>query len=690
MERAFEGPQGPETGDWDRDPFGGGAIVFQQGPSDRGPVVVPDARSVRVESWVEYYKVKRPKVPVLVNLYDRVGEKLLNADLSDERAEEEDVSAGTEVRLKLQSVRIGDTVCECVVVEREFVHKLYCVITMEDAPRLFVGSLRPSTLVKDLLVLKSTADKGTLALERTRRENWTRRALYHIPGRGVWVRGPTGLMRRYVEETYGAASTEEIEFSKVENAEEAEAKRRIPVDGGYFVECDHGLVRPWGWLVTLRRVNEESTALVAKRTTTGVGILPETEAVKAVEALTAMDAERSAAERRDAERSGADGIGGAGGKRVFGIATVAWKEKPKRTKEINEIEVRIGEHTHVYGVGNCIGAGSYNFVFAPRVNGADLEGVVIRLTKPGKPRPSREAFEREAMFMRELGAIGVGPEVYATLEVELEGKLLLGFAMERFETALSEIPKCPSLMRKVFVEADGETALVDLYVRSSELIRCTDTKPGNVVVRFGTNGYLRLAMIDVAPDFCAEHELTDAAPKNGKSFGVGDLDAGLASKSPRYIAAGISLLVHCVQASSPGNAPYGFGYAGIAACLRRHLKMLLAELSATHWNSAMKTIDAYFGDKDYTPKESDISVRLGFALDRGRLIQLCRATGEGDLYESAALKFRASEYTISSEIKTSEDLVRELEENGPWTTLACNIPGCPHNKPEHARFGVWV
>jgi hypothetical protein len=654
---------------------------------DRGHVVVHDARSVRAESWVdEYYKVERPKVPVLVNLYKRVGEKLQNVNVRDELAVDEEVSAGTAVRLKLRSVRIGRTVCACVVVEREFVHQLYWVITMEDAPRVFVGSLRSSTQFQDLFVLESTAEE-TLALERTRRENWTSRALYHVPGRGVWVRGPTGLMRRYVEETYGAASTEEIEFSKVENAEEAEAKRRIPVADGYFVECDHGLVRPWGWLVTLRRVSEESTALVAKRTTTGFGILPGTEAEKAVEALKAMDAERSGA-----ERSSADGIRGAGGKRVFGIATVAWKENKehKRTKEINEIEVPIGEHTHVYGVGNCIGAGSYNFVFAPRVNGADLEGVVIRLTKPGKPRPSREAFEREAMFMRELGAIGVGPEVYATLEVQLEGKLLLGFAMERFERTLSEIPKCPSLMRKVFVEADGETALVDLYVRSSELIRCTDTKPGNVVVRFGTNGYLRLAMIDVAPDFCAEHELTYADPENGKSFGVNDLEAGLASKSPRYIAAGISLLVHCVQASSPGNAPYGFGYARIAACLMRHLKMLWVELSATHWNSAMKTIDAYFGDKDYTLKESDISVRLWFALRGGRLIQLCRTLGEGDLYESAALKFRASEYTISSEIKTSDGLVRELEENGPWTTLACNIEGCPHNKPEHARFGVWV
>ena len=480
----------------------------------------------------------------------------------------------------------------------------------------------------------------------------------------------------------------------MENAEEAEAKRRIPVDDGYFVECDHGLVRPWGWLVTLRRVKEESTALVAKRTTTGVGILPDTEAVKAVEVLKAMDAERSAAERRDAERSGADGIRGAGGKRVFGTATVAWKEtvemnkEPKLTKEINEIEVLVGERTHVYGVGNCIGAGSYNFVFAPSVKGADLEGVVIRLTKPGNPRPSREAFEREVMFMRELGAIGVGPEVYATLEVELEGKLLLGFAMERFERTLSEIPKCPSLMRKVFVEADGETALVDLYVRSSELIRCADTKPGNVVVRFGANGngHLRLAMIDVAPDFCAEHELTDATPMNEKLFGVDDLKAGLESKSPRYIAAGVSLLVHCTEASHPMNTPYGFGYARIAACLLGHLPMLLGTLRTAPWASARKTLTAYFGGGG----EQEFVARIQGAVDKGHLVELCRTLRQGELYESAALKFRATGYTISREIKTSGDLVRELKKGEPWTTLACNIEGCPHNKPEHARFGVWV
>jgi hypothetical protein len=439
-------------------------------------------------------------------------------------------------------------------------------------------------------------------------------------------------------------------------------------------------------------VDEESTALVAKRTTTGVGILPDTEAVKAVEDLKAIDAQRSAAERRDAERSGADGIRGAGGKRVFGTATVAWREtvemnkEPKLTKEINEIEVLVGERAHVYGVGNCIGAGSYNFVFAPRVNGADLEGVVIRLTKPGNPRPSREAFEREVMFMRELGAIGVGPEVYATLEVELEGKLLLGFAMERFERTLSEIPKCPSLMRKVFVEADGETALVDLYVRSSELIRCADTKPGNVVVRFGASGHLRLAMIDVAPDFCAEHELTDAAPMNETLFGVEDLKAGLESKSPRYIAAGVSLLVHCTEASHPMNTPYGFGYARIAACLLGHLPMLLDTLRTAPWASARKTLTAYFGGGG----EGEFVARIQGAVDKGHLVELCRTLRHGELYESAALKFRATGHTISREIKTSEDLVRELEENGPWTILACDIEGCPHNKPEHTRFGVWV
>jgi hypothetical protein len=104
----------------------------------------------------------------------------------------------------------------------------------------------------------------------------------------------------------------------------------------------------------------------------------------------------------------------------------------------------------------------------------------------------------------------------------------------------------------------------------------------------------------------------------------------------------------------------------------------------------MKTIDAYFGNENYAVDYADIYRRFEIALYEGRLIQLCRTLGEGDLYESAALKFRASGYTISSKITTRDDLVSELDDNQPWKILACNIEGCQHHKPEQARFGVWV
>ncbi len=50
----------------------------------------------------------RPKVPVLVNLYEKVGEQLRNVDGSDERAVAEDVSAGAVVKRGMLEVLIDD------------------------------------------------------------------------------------------------------------------------------------------------------------------------------------------------------------------------------------------------------------------------------------------------------------------------------------------------------------------------------------------------------------------------------------------------------------------------------------------------------------------------------------------------------------------------------------------------------
>jgi hypothetical protein len=194
-------------------------------------------------------------------------------------------------------------------------------------------------------------------------------------------------------------------------------------------------------------------------------------------------------------------------------------------------------------------------------------------------------------------------------------------------------------------------------------------------------------MIDVAPGFCAEHELTDAAPKNGKSFGVDDLDAGLANRSPRYIAAGISLLVHCTEASYVKNILYGFGYARVTACLLRHLPMLWNTLVTAAWDSARRTLTAYFGYAEGGLGEAKLAYRLQGAVGKGHLIELCRTLGEGELYETAALKFSSIGHILPDRIKSSEGIVEELGSRD-WKVAACEREGCPFH--QGTAFGRWV
>ena len=93
--------------------------------------------------------------------------------------------------------------------------------------------------------------------------------------------------------------------------------------------------------------------------------------------------------------------------------------------------------------------------------------------------------------------------------------------MERLSYTLNDVIECPTLLRKVFVDEDGEAALVDLYMRASALIRCVDPKSANVVVRLDP---LRLALIDVDPLFCSEQPYASPIPA---SFGVADLDGAI-------------------------------------------------------------------------------------------------------------------------------------------------------------------
>ena len=170
---------------------------------------------------------------------------------------------------------------------------------------------------------------------------------------------------------------------------------------------------------------------------------------------------------------------------------------------------------------------------------------------------------------------------------------------------------------------------------------------------------------------------------NGNSFGVEDLDAGLANRSPRYIAAGISLLVHCTEASYVKNILYGFGYSRVTACLLKHLQMLWETLETAPWDSARRTLTSYFGYGD----NKDFVARLQGAVGKGHLIELCRTIGNGELYETAALKFSSIGHILPDRIKSREALVEELE-SLDWKVAACSRQGCPFH--QGTAFGRWV
>ena len=113
----------------------------------------------------------------------------------------------------------------------------------------------------------------------------------------------------------------------------------------------------------------------------------------------------------------------------------------------------------------------------------------------------------EVQLGRELAALGIGPAIFLDIRIREHGDkgagVFLATAIERLHYSLSDVQKCPVLMRKMFIDADGESMLVDLYTRASRVVRCIDTKPSNVVVDLYDDGRPpRIALIDVDTAHC--------------------------------------------------------------------------------------------------------------------------------------------------------------------------------------------
>jgi hypothetical protein len=664
----------------------------------------------------KYYRVRLPKWPVLVNAYTLVGDKLVNVNPDDTSAEQEDPAAGIQITPNAMELTYEGAWYDCVHFPREFTDGLFYAI-VNGSDRGVLAKVHRERGESDALRVIGAADEiKTIEIEQVRRGKWATRSLYHLPGGGadggadggdLWVRSGNTL-GRYMP--LGEVDPRgKISFSDQAIIEESYAKKQAAVkvlrgeghDRSYFVECEHGLVDQLGWVVTLRKIDGDETALGYK-TPLGVRLLDQTQTQMAVESLAAGATSQEKSATAATAATAADALRNAGGRALFGSLQDASGKV---------MSLIIGGKTHQYAI-RWFDRGSYNRVGVAsaveaveaaqakdrreegeaveadrREEGgsaqAQAQGVIIRLSY-GR-HPTLAQFEREARFATEIGRRGIGPEIYATLYVGEHR----GFAMERFPYTLYDVIECPTLMRQAFVEADGESAVVSLYMRSSALIRCVDTKPANVVVRFDP---LRLALIDVDPQFCSEQPY--AAPHETFGDALDALDAALTSKSSLFDAAATSLLVHCIEAAHPSRRPFGFGYPRVARCLLKHMAALWPLIE----RPAMRVMRRYYHqnrNKSTEITESMVTERLEEAVEAGYLIELCRGTAvgmegpegpHGALYERAAMVFsRGGSKPSLKLVRSAESLVLEVEnqeQDAQGPPLGCKLDGCKlHPQP---------
>ncbi len=150
-------------------------------------------------------------------------------------------------------------------------------------------------------------------------------------------------------------------------------------------------------------------------------------------------------------------------------------------------------------------SGGFNNVYTFPAD--DRRRRVLRISQRALDREQRLEFQREVGVMHRLARLRIVPEVFAVYAFAC-GRV--GVEMERYDVALDNVEQCPTLTRRVYVENDGESAVIDLYVRASQHIWCVDTRPANVVVRFGREGgsggaQLEMRLIDIDTRyFCRE------------------------------------------------------------------------------------------------------------------------------------------------------------------------------------------
>ena len=249
---------------------------------------------------------------------------------------------------------------------------------------------------------------------------------------------------------------------------------------------------------------------------------------------------------------------------------------------------------------SLMSGGSFNDVYT-------IEGLPGALLRVQKSTYMPDVYMQEIESNYALASAGLSPAVYATvflrvltsdaddsIPVSVDGSMVVGMVMERYEASLASLG--PRDTAKLFLEHNTEDALVDLFARAAEYVRCVDTNAANVVWKL-EGGQPVLGLIDVDPAFCGasrdEHARLVVVPFKGAA-GVQDLGTALRdarsnlkvvllawrdrkARVPALLVAAVSLLVLCVaeaveaanaaKAAKAARAVVSFPYIRIAEAL---------------------------------------------------------------------------------------------------------------------------
>jgi hypothetical protein len=404
--------------------------------------------------------------------------------------------------------------------------------------------------------------------------------------------------------------------------------------------------------------------------------------------------EENRAKKKDAYDTGAiDAIRRGSRAPVKGV--IEWHQKaprPGRARANGErarLSIAFRDGTiHEYELA-IMSSGGANYALS-----TEAHDIMIRLARdPARPYESDlRDHEDEVKVTRELADRGICPEIFLDIRIRETGgdKVYPATAIERMHYSLSAVQKCPVLMRKMFVEADGESALVDLYTRASHIVRCTDTKPANVVVNLYDDGTPpRIALIDVDTEHCwrlespQDHTPKDergAAPIEALSSylsGV-DLTDDTIPLTPMLTSV-LSLLVHVTVAAGDYVADreeFGFPYPRITRVLIDHwgivheLVVMDDEATASSRSerrkkdarygvlprlgdrTVLEEIVHYCGEEEPDPKNRvctwsrlDAFLRSMLELPASEVLEVCRMNDEPSLYESLVTMLSAKTLT---------------------------------------------